>query len=67
MGDASAAEKHFETALATERRLGACPWEAYTARNLAAFLRRQGRAAEAAAHAARAQELAAALGMPQLR
>jgi hypothetical protein len=66
LGDDSAAARHFETALTTERRLGARPWEAHTARDLAAFLRRRGRESEAAGHADRARELAEELGMPQL-
>jgi DNA-binding winged helix-turn-helix (wHTH) protein/tetratricopeptide (TPR) repeat protein len=66
LGDASVAEKHFETALGTERRLGARPWEAYTARDLAAFLRRCGRENEAVVHDERARNLATELGMPQL-
>ena len=66
LGDASTAEQHFETALTTERRLDARPWQAYTTRDFAAFLRSRGRESEARGHAQRSLDLATELGMPQL-
>jgi hypothetical protein len=70
LGDWTAAEEHFATALAMDERLGAWPWLAHTKHEFALMLRRRGgprdhaRAAELIAAAAASAER---IGMPALQ
>jgi tetratricopeptide (TPR) repeat protein len=70
IGDWTAAEEHFETALAMDERMQAWPWLAHTQHEFAAALLARGRACDrsrADALLAAATETAARLGMPALR
>jgi hypothetical protein len=70
IGDWTAAEEHFEAALAMDERLEAWPWLAHTQHEFAAALLARGRAGDrsrADALLAAAAETAARLGMPALQ
>jgi tetratricopeptide (TPR) repeat protein len=70
IGDWTAAETHFETALAMDERMQAWPWLAHTQHEFAAALLARGRAGDrsrAEALLAAAAETAARLGMPALQ
>jgi tetratricopeptide (TPR) repeat protein len=70
IGEWTAAETHFETALAMDERMQAWPWLAHTQHEFAAALLARGRAGDrsrAEALLAAATETAARLGMPALQ
>jgi hypothetical protein len=70
IGDWTATETHFETALAMDEKMQAWPWLAHTQHEFAAALLARGRAGDrsrAEALLAAATETAARLGMPALQ
>jgi DNA-binding CsgD family transcriptional regulator/tetratricopeptide (TPR) repeat protein len=67
LGEWEAAERHFEAALALNRRIGARTWIAHTAFAYARMLASAGRRDAAAALLAEAHALATEVGMPALQ